>query len=127
MRNKLISSFSIRKLYSIVLIAVVLFFQGNKLNTSNSLHSDLLSLNSKVSKFSESNSLLLKGVEFTEIQNDIEENELEGFELLAAFLYSTNLFDLGEGNRYLVVKEKARIYRKQPLYLLFCELKIHLA
>ena len=61
-----------------------------------------------------------------EIQNDIEENELESFELFDVCLNKSEFFYLNSESQFLVFKEKSRIFRKQPLYLLFCELKIHL-
>jgi hypothetical protein len=127
MFNKILTFFSYRKLFLIVTIAFALLIQNNvKLEYLPSSISNSFSSNGLKTGISEKTSHIIKLDEFAEIQNDIEENELESFELFDVCLNKSEFFYLNSESQFLVFKEKSRIFRKQPLYLLFCELKIHL-
>lgn len=127
MFNKILTFFSNRKLFLIVAVAIALLFQNNiKFEPISVSSFNFVSSKSFQSHVSEKTSVVIKLDEFAEIQNDIEENELESFELFDVCLNKSEVFSLGKESQLLVFKEKSRIFRKQPLYLLFCELKIHL-
>ena len=127
MFNKILTFFSNRKLFLIVAVAIALLFQNNiKFEPIPVASFNFVSSKSFQSHVSEKTSVVIKLDEFAEIQNDIEENELESFELFDVCLNKLEVFSLGKESQLLVFKEKSRIFRKQPLYLLFCELKIHL-
>ena len=127
MFNKILTFFGNRKLFLIVAVAIALLFQNNiKFEPIPVSSFNFVSSKSFQSHVSEKTSVVIKLDEFAEIQNDIEENELESFELFDVCLNKSEVFSLGKESQLLVFKEKSRIFRKQPLYLLFCELKIHL-
>lgn len=59
--------------------------------------------------------------------SDFEESEVEGLELFA-YTFATRKFHFFENENIIPEsKESHNISSKQPLYILFCKLKIHLA
>lgn len=59
--------------------------------------------------------------------SDFEESEVEGLELFSYTFYPHKFQFFEEENRNVEGVEKVESPSKQPLYILFCKLKIHLA
>ena len=59
--------------------------------------------------------------------SDFEESEVEGLELFSYTFLTRKVHFFENENRLVDYNERVEIPSKQPLYILFCKLKIHLA